>query len=85
MPLASGLRDKPCNQILAAAVLSLALKFNLTDVPQAEVQRIWHRMAGKSNEAKVRQVEHTIFEAWAASDVPGHFASERIRDLTTSC
>ena len=64
-------------KVKTAAILSLALKMNLT-VENASIQNIWCHVAGAGQLERIKVVEQNIFERLSLDGLEGPYAKERL-------
>lgn len=67
-------------RVKAAAILSLAVKMELT-VKNASIRRLWSRVAGERSIEQVKAMEQKLFECFALEGVEGTYAQERLSML----
>ena len=64
-------------KVKTAAILSLALKMNLT-VENGSIQKIWCHVAGAGQLKRIKVVEQNIFERLSLDGLEGPYAKERL-------
>ena len=67
-------------RVKAAAILSLAVKMELT-VENASIRRLWSSVAGERSIEQVKAMERKLFECFSLEGVEGTYAQERLSML----
>ena len=68
-------------RVKAAAILSLAVKMELTVKNETSIRRLWSCVAGERSIEQVKAMEQKLFECFALEGVEGTYAQERLSML----